>query len=222
MAITYLTVNHLSAKQLTRFFSKIKIDTCIYSGVPCWTWTAFKDAAGYGKFKWKGKHVFISRFIYAWLIAPVPSRESEMEVDHLCKNRACCNPVHLELVPRPINRDRSDNPSALNKRKTHCKYNHEFTPENTFCRTVHKGRSNASRVCIQCVKNRAKTTLAARLKRAKQRYATDREYRTRISQKNAERHQQNMQNSEYREKRRLKGIQYRQRKKAQRMKMDQT
>lgn len=208
MAITYLTVEHLPTKDLIRFFSKVTITD------NCWQWTAGTDQGGYGRFKWKGLHRIISRFIYAWLIEPVPSRESNMEVDHLCKNRSCCNPLHLELVPKPINAERSNNPAVLNSRKTHCKYGHEFTPENTLYRIRENHGKGLGRECVQCIKNRARITLPARLAIARRRYAVDNTYRSHINASNNERHRLNMQNPEYREKRRLQSIENRRRKKS--------
>lgn len=68
------------------------------------------------------------RFAYELLVGPVPEG---MQLDHLCRNRWCCNPEHLELVTPRENTLRGVGPSAVNAVKTHCKNGHEFTPENT-------------------------------------------------------------------------------------------
>lgn len=68
-------------------------------------------------------------------------------IDHLCRNRGCVNPLHLQAVPMRENTLRGFGPSAENARKTHCKRGHEFTPENTY---LHDGR----RICKQCNRDR--------------------------------------------------------------------
>lgn len=55
-----------------------------------------------------------------------------LELDHLCRNRRCCRPDHLEPVTHKENVLRGMAPSAINARKTHCKRGHEFTAENIY------------------------------------------------------------------------------------------
>lgn len=55
-----------------------------------------------------------------------------MTLDHLCRNRLCVNPEHLEVVSRGENVLRGVGVTAENKRKTHCAHGHEFTTENTY------------------------------------------------------------------------------------------
>ena len=110
----------------------------------CWVWTGSVDTRGYGM-----THTLTSelrmirayRLSYQLLVGPVPVG---LELDHLCKNRRCCNPAHLEAVTHAVNTRRSDNPLARNARKTHCKHGHEFTPENTLM------RSWGGRECREC------------------------------------------------------------------------
>lgn len=158
MAVTYFTVSRLSTKDLIRFFSKVDFHTGrFFNGTRCWHWTAMAPTGGYGRFKWKSDSLLISRFVYAWLIEPVPSRESGLEVDHLCKNPRCCNPLHLELVPKIINMQRSDAPPMRNSRKSHCDYGHPFSTENTLTR-IRNGRR--TRECRQCAKERFRSIKA--------------------------------------------------------------
>lgn len=144
--LEYLTIEHLTTKDLTRVFSKIHISTDrFYNGSPCWEWTGTKNS-GYGAVSWKGKMLTTHRFFYAWLVAPVPpyiSGESNIEIDHLCRNRACANPAHLELVPHKINTHRGTSFSAIYAQMSACKNGHPFSEENT--------RFTArQRVCREC------------------------------------------------------------------------
>lgn len=95
----------------------------------CWWWRASLDAHGYGSFYMDGRTRYAYHVAYEWLVGPRPDG---MDLDHLCRNRACVNPVHLEPVPRGVNLHRSPiTQTSINAAKTHCIHGHEFTPENT-------------------------------------------------------------------------------------------
>lgn len=83
------------------------------------------------------------RVVYIEERGPIPDG---MMLDHLCRNRACVNPDHLEPVTNKENILRGTSPSAMNARKTHCIRGHEFTPENTRIR-----KTDGARVCRACV-----------------------------------------------------------------------
>lgn len=68
-----------------------------------------------------------------------------MEIDHICKNKKCINPDHLEMVTPTENKRRSNCPSGENFRKTHCIRGHEFNATNTY---IHRGQ----RRCLICKK----------------------------------------------------------------------
>ena len=144
----YFVVHHIDRKNLTRIFSKMKIP----NGVSCWTWKA-SSARGYGKVSWKGKAVHTHRLMYSWAVGPIPHYiPGGMELDHLCKNKICCNPSHLELVTPKINIARSTGVCGLNANKTHCKRGHLLEGGNLIpqlasrrreCVTCHNARQRA-------------------------------------------------------------------------------
>jgi len=115
---------------LERFLNKISVSqTNFYKDTPCWEWQSTKLKGGYGQFKINYKAVLIHRFIYEYYHGSICP---DLTIDHLCRNRACCNPKHLEQVTSKENTLRGMAPSSINARKTHCKHGHEFTSENIY------------------------------------------------------------------------------------------
>jgi len=106
----------------------------------CWNWLGSKYKNGYGKLGRAG--VMAHRIAYELTRGHVPET---MCLDHLCKNRQCVNPDHLEIVSLVENVMRGDSQFAKNARKTHCKHGHEFTAKNTY---IHPKRG--SRLCRVC------------------------------------------------------------------------
>jgi len=111
----------------------------------CWPWRGHVTKKGYGLF-WAGYDLgrlkAAHRFAYALLRGTIPKGAT---IDHLCRNRSCVNPDHLEPVTNRENVRRGFGPSAVNARKTHCIHGHEFTRENTYI-VVSKG----ARYCREC------------------------------------------------------------------------
>lgn len=114
----------------------------------CWLWVSGIKMNGYGQFhvsseKGSYKNVLAHRFSYELIRGPIPEG---LELDHLCRQRSCVNPYHLDPVTRKENLLRGEGACAKNARKTFCKNGHEFTEENTY--TYKKGRA-----CRTCVSN---------------------------------------------------------------------
>lgn len=110
----------------------------------CWNWTGFINTDGYGQTSFKHKNTGAHRLMYAAFHDANIPEGNKMQLDHLCKNKRCFNPSHLEIVPARINTLRSENaPATKNVNKTHCLRGHEFTGDNTQFK---KGR----RICKAC------------------------------------------------------------------------
>lgn len=91
----------------------------------CWDWTGYLQR-GYGRIKDNSKQRRAHRWAYEAFVGPI---SRGLTIDHLCRNRACVNPAHLEVVSAGENVLRGYAPAAINARKTHCKYGHRFTVE---------------------------------------------------------------------------------------------
>ncbi len=113
----------------------------------CWEWTKGKNHDGYGLFFLGGQRHRAHRFSWEVLVDDIPEG---FQPDHMCRNRGCVNPDHLELVTSKVNTLRGEGVTAKNARKTHCKNGHEFTPENTYSRP----RKQGGRDCKQCLRDR--------------------------------------------------------------------
>lgn len=134
-----------------RFWSHVSI------GKPdeCWEWTAHKDKAGYGVFSLAhhrpepSKTVLAHRYAYFLAHGVYPPEDT----DHLCCNRGCVNPKHLEATSHKENYNRSTQKEVAvrqNEDKTHCKNGHPFNEENTYYRKDHPNW----RMCRSCNRER--------------------------------------------------------------------
>lgn len=109
-----------------RFWEKVAFSD--WSG--CWEWTAAKSDGGYGRFRTGGRSspfVVAHRIAYELLAGPIPDG---LVIDHLCRNRACVNPTHLEPVTQRVNTLRGVGLSAINAARTHCPQGHPYEGRN--------------------------------------------------------------------------------------------
>lgn len=108
--------------------------------IGCWEWTRSCYANGYGKFYVNGRDIKAHRFAYQTLRGAIPVN---LEIDHLCRNRKCVNPDHMELVTRGENIRRGLLPEIgrhYQESKTHCPQGHPFDKVNTYLRLDRPGR----------------------------------------------------------------------------------
>jgi hypothetical protein len=114
---------------------------CPIDESPCWIWTGSRNRGGYGHIGINRVPARTHRVAYELLRGPIPDG---LQLDHLCRNRACLNPAHLEPVTNWENQLRGDTSRAANAAKTHCGRGHEFDLLNTYFDPLGK------RVCRIC------------------------------------------------------------------------
>ena len=125
----------------------------------CWMWTGatgerygrFYVGRDGGKARWRGAH----RVVYEALVGPVPSG---LELDHLCRNRLCVNPIHLEPVTHQENCRRGRVGKYLSER-THCKHGHPFSGDNLI--VLGAGLGRRCRACRRVINRRSYAKQAA-------------------------------------------------------------
>lgn len=112
----------------------------------CWGWLGSKSG-GYGNIRVDNKNVLAHRWIYEEVVEPIPPG---YVLDHICRNKLCINPNHLELVTQAENVRRVV-PHRRQPFEYVCRNGHTRTLENTYisndgkkhcyvCRMIREGR----------------------------------------------------------------------------------
>ena len=142
---TCYTGTMIANSERQRFMDKVGVQ----GNTECWPWLGAKGSGGrYGAFRRRGKIVSAHRFAYRLFIGEIPEG---LTVDHLCGNKLCQNPRHLEAVPNAENVRRAAH-RAFENRET-CRRGHEINEENTYitqaghryCRKCHNLKQNERR-----------------------------------------------------------------------------
>ena len=136
-----------------RTIAKIDRDT------DCWKWKGAFHVNGYcqaGSVGGRGtKSVYAHRVMYEVFFGPIPEG---LQVDHLCQNKGCINPLHLEAVTPRENTLRGPGPSAINARKKECKRGHPFKGDNLLI--VEKWNRRVCKIC-QAIRTKRSNALQA-------------------------------------------------------------
>lgn len=120
-----------------RFWDKVeKTDSC-------WNWTAQIALDGYGKIRNRDGSTLAHRVAYELIVGPIPEG---LEIDHLCRNRRCVNPEHMEPVTKYENFRRGYSPASENGRKTHCVHGHPLVEGNIYYEK--NGRHRHCKTCV--------------------------------------------------------------------------
>jgi len=130
-----------------RFWAKVQLP----DARGCMVWAASSRGQGYGQFWLGGAPHYAHRVSWTLANGEIPPGKV---LDHLCRNRACVNPLHLEVVDQQTNTLRGESFAAKNAKRTHCPRGHEYTDENTYHNPPNKSHPNGQRVCRACQRER--------------------------------------------------------------------
>lgn len=128
----------LDLKKFYLFSNKVSI-----SSDGCWNWTASTHRHGYGFFGFNKKVQLSHRVSYQIFLGEI---KEGLVLDHLCRNKRCVNPDHLDPVSQKVNMQR-----GIHATKKYCKNGHEFSAQNT--KLYIRKPNNINRICLTCVKN---------------------------------------------------------------------
>lgn len=132
---------HLRTAPEIRFWSKVNRTS------KCWIWTGSTDQHGYGYFRINKELVVLAhRFAYVERCGAIPEG---LELDHVCRNRSCVRPDHLEPVTRRENVQRGYSPSTITAATGVCGRGHAMSGENTYVSPGDGGRR-----CRTCIRER--------------------------------------------------------------------
>lgn len=141
----------------------------------CWAWLGTIERGGYGMFRLSGVSVRAHRYAYELLIADIPDG---LVIDHLCRNRACVNPWHMDPVTNEVNVMRGRSFAVQNAEATHCPEGHAYAGENLTVtargwRQCRSCRNAASRAYYRANADRLRAASRERQRRYSQQQHVD-------------------------------------------------
>lgn len=115
----------------------------------CWNWNRTLLPNGYAHLAVNGTKHYVHRLFYILTYGPIGEG---LQLDHLCRNRACCRPDHLEAVTCLVNLLRApETLAARNTNKTGCNKGHAYAGGNLYIeRYTYKGKPKLCRRCRIC------------------------------------------------------------------------
>lgn len=141
------TTGRLTARDAVRFWRLSAVP--LNASDDCWVWLGTLDMDGYGRFSVRGRDLRAHRVAYELKVKhPIPD---DLVIDHLCRNRQCVNPAHMEPVTIGENTRR-----APRFHLPTCKHGHAWTAATT------KIRGNGTRNCVPCSRRRSAESYARR------------------------------------------------------------
>lgn len=130
---------------LHRIDKYIVVSPNVWNGTHCLDWVGPMGPKGYGRLQIRKRTFQAHRLVWA----TQHHDPKHLLIDHLCRNRLCCNTDHHSLKTSLDNThaEGSQAVAARNRAKTHCPSGHEYSPENTYVRPSDNGR-----ICLTCRK----------------------------------------------------------------------
>lgn len=120
--LCYNGVMNISPKSISKLFSKVRIDPI----TNCWNWIGSTTSNGYGNVRINKKLYRTHRLTYMLFVGdlPIGKGKSIPVLDHLCNNRLCCNPAHLQLISDRENILKGNGITARKYKQIYCKNGH--------------------------------------------------------------------------------------------------
>lgn len=134
-----------------RFLAKVS-----HSSSGCWTWVGAILRNGYGYFKGDERVMLAHRWSYEHFTGPIPEG---LVLDHLCRQRNCVNPQHLEAVTQSVNLQRGAN--GFGGRTTCLSGRHDITDPKSL-KTIRRSSGVVDRCCLLCSRERSNEAYARR------------------------------------------------------------
>lgn len=127
------------------------------SGPPqgrCWLWRGHRIKEGYGRVHVGDSMRLVHRLM--WVACAGRDIPAGLTADHLCRQRSCINPFHLQMVSQRVNIMRGENFAASNARRTHCPRGHLYADGNLTPSELKKG----GRACLTCSREKGREQAA--------------------------------------------------------------